>query len=406
MEYGLIGMPLGHSHSPFVHTALGYTDSYVLMPVEDKRLADFFAKKDFKGINVTIPHKRAVCEFLDETDDSVEECGGAVNTIVNRNGRLTGYNTDIDGMDYAVRAAGMSLYGKRVIILGTGGTSRTARALCRRYNADFTVVGRTSEVNYDNVYELNKTQIVINATPVGMFPNNGSRPLDISRFPLLEGVFDAVYNPLRTRLVQDAEHKCLTVAGGTLMLVAQARRAAEIFTGTKFSDETVDEINDRLVKKLSDIILIGMPGSGKTTVGKMLSEMTGREFYDLDKVIEAREQTDIPTIFAERGEEYFRRAETEALSTLTKKQGIIIATGGGAVKSEENFRLMRENGVIVRLNRDLDKLPLDGRPLSKDLSALKKLAAERERYYSRANYAVDNDGVKQAAEDILRIIGI
>lgn len=402
MDYFLIGMPLGHSHSPYVHSFFGY--EYGLKPIEQKDLESFYCERKFKGINVTIPYKLASLPYLDEIDETVKECG-AVNTVVNSNGKLKGYNTDIYGMDYAIKAAGIDLTDKKVLILGTGGTSNTAQALCRRYSCSYTVVGRKNPVNYNNVYEKTDTEIIINTTPVGMYPNIGAAALDVTRFPNLQGVFDAIYNPIKTRLVLEAEALKIKCAGGINMLVGQAKRGAELFTGKSFDNGIIKLVSENILKKLTDIVLIGMPGSGKTTIGKLLAEKLNREFYDSDEEIVKRENRSIPQIFATDGEAYFRKVEKEVIADLTKKQGVILATGGGAVLDRDNRLNMRQNGFCVRLVRNIEDLPTDGRPLSANADAIKKLSTEREPYYNEvADITVDNRNIEESVDLILNKI--
>ncbi|MBR1747389.1 MAG: shikimate dehydrogenase [Clostridia bacterium] len=400
MQYGLIGTPLGHSHSPYVHSFFGY--EYVLRPVEREDLAGFIAEGDYKGLNVTIPHKTAVIPYLDELDDSAKACG-AVNTIVNRAGKKVGYNTDIFGMEYALRSAKIDLSDKNVIVLGSGGTSHMAQTLAKKSGAkSVTVVSRSGETNYEKVYDLD-VEVVLNCTPVGMYPNNGQRLLDLDRLPHLVGVFDAVYNPIKTALVLDAEERGIAACGGLKMLVAQAKRAAEIFTDQTYDDAMIEKISERLRKKLCSIVLIGMPGSGKTTVGRKVAELTHRDFFDLDTEIERQEGRKIPDIFSESGEAYFRAVEKRILADLTKKQGVVLSTGGGAVIDHDNIRAMRQNGILFRINRDPNTLPRDGRPLSKDPETVQKLAQEREKFYALADYSVKNDYPSVCAQKIVEL---
>ena len=402
MEYGLIGCPLGHSHSPFVHRHFGY--EYDLRVLEKEELADFLTAGDYRGLNVTIPYKTAVIPYLDELDESAKRCG-AVNTIVVRDGKKIGYNTDIFGMDYALRAAKIELEGKNVLILGTGGTSKMAQALCDMRGAgSVTVVSRSGEVDYDNVYQQRDAEVILNCTPVGMYPNNGARLLDVSRFPKLAGVFDAVYNPLKTALVLDAEERGIPACNGLKMLVAQAKRAAELFTGKEYPDETIEKITKRLFHKVANVVLVGMPGCGKTTVGKKIAELTGRDFIDADREIERSENMPIPQIFADCGETYFRAVEKRVLADLTKRQGVVLSTGGGAVIDYDNIRNMRQNGILVRINRNLNDLSCDGRPLSKDRAALEKMAVEREPYYRLADVAFENDMPSSCAKKIVEYL--
>lgn len=399
MQYGLIGYPLGHSHSPFVHTPYGY--DYVLHELPEKDLAHFLKKKNFLGINVTIPHKKAVIPYLDDLDETAKRCG-AVNTIVNKCGRLIGYNTDVYGMEYALSDAGISLKDKNVIILGSGGTSNTACALSQMQNAkSITVVSRTGKINYGNVYTLTDTDVIINATPVGMYPNIDAQPIDLSLFPHLTGVFDAIYNPLNTRLIQSAKDAGIPHTNGLKMLVAQAKKAAEIFTGKSYDNEIIEQTADKLYKKLRNVVLIGMPGAGKTTIGKMIAKSQKRDFFDLDKEIERRENATIPDIFDKHGESYFRKVEREVCAQISKKQGIVIASGGGIVLDRENINDLRANGTLIWLKRDITKLPRDGRPLSKSSQALTEMYSLRAPLYSQyADIEIQNDDIKVAVKNI------
>ena len=294
MRYGLIGSPLGHSHSPFLHERMG-GEGYALLELPENALAGFFAAKEFDGVNVTIPYKRAVIPLLDEVDATARECG-AVNTVINRGGRLIGYNTDLYGMRFALDAAGISLAGKRVVILGSGGTSHTARALAAREGAaSVRVVSRSGEYGYSDLSPLADAEILLNTTPVGMFPHMDAEPLSLSAFPALEGFFDAVYNPLRTRLALAADERGIKRADGLLMLAAQAKASRELFTGGEIpgrSDRRAAAVimgaYRALFLSLTNIVLIGMPGSGKTTVGGELAALLGRELVDTDELVERK----------------------------------------------------------------------------------------------------------------------
>lgn len=399
MEYGLIGCPLGHSHSPFVHRQFGY--DYDLRVVEKEDLGAFLTEGDYLGLNVTIPHKTAVIPYLDELDESAKRCG-AVNTIVVRDGKKIGYNTDIFGMEYALIAAKIPLNGKNVLILGTGGTSKMAQELCFTQGArSVTVVSRSGQVDYETVYEKKDAEIILNCTPVGMYPHNGERAIDLKRFPNLCGVFDAVYNPLKTALLLDAEELGIPCSDGLKMLVAQAKRAAEIFRNEEYPDEMIDKVERRLFHKVANVVLIGMPGCGKTTVGKKIAEIMQREFFDVDAEIVKSENRSIERIFQEDGEGYFRAVEKRVLADLSKRQGIVLSTGGGAVIDPDNIRNMRQNGILIRINRNLNNLSCDGRPLSKDRAALEKIAAEREKYYRLADASFENDMPTSCAKKIV-----
>ena len=410
MRVGLIGDPLGHSFSPRLHAAFGTAD-YELHPIPAEALPAFFRERAFEGVNVTIPHKIAVIPLLDELHPSAEKCG-AVNTVVNRGGKLTGYNTDIFGMSFALAHAGISLSGRHVVILGSGGTSHTARALAKREGAaSVTVVSRSGEVNYSNISELVETEIVINTTPVGMFPHADASPVDLTVFPRLKGVFDAVFNPLRTRLIEQAENLGVPVASGLLMLTAQAKAASILFRGGDYSEPSpASEVGAEILNvwrevtaELTNIVLIGMPSSGKTTVGTLLAERLRRPLIDTDAETERRTGKTVPELFAEGGEENFRKEERLTVSECARGTGVIIATGGGAPMFPENRAALAGNGFVVLILRDTEKLDTTGRPLSRDLDTLKAMYKVRMPVYKAFAdaEAVNNDTPSACAEFIL-----
>lgn len=410
MRVGLIGDPLGHSFSPRLHAAFGTAD-YELHPIPAEALPAFFRERAFEGVNVTIPHKIAVIPLLDELHPSAEECG-AVNTVVNRGGKLTGYNTDIFGMSFALAHAGISLSGRHVVILGSGGTSHTARALAKREGAaSVTVVSRSGEVNYSNISELVETEIVINTTPVGMFPHADASPVDLTVFPRLRGVFDAVFNPLRTRLIEQAENLGVPVASGLLMLTAQAKAAGILFRGGDYAEPSPASAEGKEILKvwrevtaeLTNIVLIGMPSSGKTTVGTLLAERLRRPLIDTDAETERRTGKTVPELFAEGGEEFFRKEERLTVSECARGTGVIIATGGGAPMFPENRAALAGNGFVVLILRDTEKLDTAGRPLSRDLDTLIKMQRVRMPVYKAFAdaEAVNNDTPSACAEFIL-----
>ena len=410
MRVGLIGDPLGHSFSPRLHAAFGTAD-YELHPIPAEALPAFFRERAFEGVNVTIPHKIAVIPLLDELHPSAEECG-AVNTVVNRGGKLTGYNTDIFGMSFALAHAGISLSGRHVVILGSGGTSHTARALAKREGAaSVTVVSRSGEVNYSNISELVETEIVINTTPVGMFPHADASPVDLTVFPRLRGVFDAVFNPLRTRLIEQAENLGVPVASGLLMLTAQAKAAGILFRGGDYSEPSPTSAEGKeilnvwreVTAELTNIVLIGMPSSGKTTVGTLLAERLRRPLIDTDAETERRTGKTVPELFAEGGEENFRKEERLTVSECARGTGVIIATGGGAPMFPENRAALAGNGFVVLILRDTEKLDTTGRPLSRDLDTLKAMYKVRMPVYKAFAdaEAVNNDTPSACAEFIL-----
>ncbi|MBQ4097964.1 MAG: shikimate dehydrogenase [Clostridia bacterium] len=390
-KFGLIGRTLKHSYSKIIHNHLG-DYPYDLYEMESDALESFVKGKSVSGYNVTIPYKTEIIPYLDKVEGVAEEIG-AINTVVNKDGKLIGYNTDFDGMAFMLKKGGISLKDKTVLVLGSGGTSKTANVVCRHLGAkEVFTVSRTGKVNYQNCYDIN-AEVIINTTPVGMFPNNYEKPIDLKRFSRLEGVADVVYNPSLTALTNEAKELGIKHVNGLYMLVAQAKFAAEKFLDKKIDDSVIDDIFNKLVAGKQNIVLIGMPGSGKSTVGKIIAERLGLEFIDTDYEIVKREGRDIPTIFKDDGEEYFRKVEAEVLKDVGKLTGKVIATGGGIVKNIANRYPLRSNGKIFYLKRSVEKLVTDGRPLSKDLETVKKLYAERkEMYEAFADQTVDNDG--------------
>ena len=399
MDYGLIGAKLGHSYSVTIHAQLGDYD-YRLCEQTGEEFVDLLNRRDFRGLNVTIPYKKLAFEHCDALSDTAREVG-CVNTLVVRpDGSLYGHNTDIGGFIALAKRAGVTIAGKKAVILGSGGTSLTARAACRRLGArEIVVVSRSGPVDYAALYRDHAdAEVLINTTPVGMYPNNGRSAADISRLPGLEGVLDVIYNPDRTALVLDAEARGIPAAGGLYMLVGQAREAAEVFTGRAIPDEVTDEIYGDLRAGVLNLVLIGMPGSGKSRVGRALAQRMDRPFVDLDGEIVNRAGKSIPEIFAEDGEAAFRALEHEVVCDACREKGAVIATGGGAVLREDNVRAMRQNGRLCLLTRSLDALPLDGRPLSKSPGALREKWRVREPFYrGAADFTIEND----AAPDIV-----
>ena len=393
MEYGLIGEKLGHSHSPRIHSLLAGYD-YQLKELPPEELPAFLARRDFKGLNVTIPYKKAVVPFCAALGEGARRIG-CVNTLVARpDGSLFGENTDYFGFCYTLRRSGIDLRGRHVLVLGTGGTSLTAsRAAEDLGAASVERVSRQGALNYENVYDRQETNIILNTTPVGMYPRNGAAAVDLSRFSRLEGVADVVYNPLKTALLLQAEALGLPYAGGLPMLVAQAAAAAALFTGADVPEERMEAVLRQVAADVTNLVLIGMPGAGKTTVGTLAAKALGRPFFDADAAIEERAGKPIPRIFAEEGEAAFRALETEVLAELGKRSGAVIATGGGAVLLQRNLPLLRQNGRILRLRRPLERLPLEGRPLSASPERLREMEREREPFYAAAaDITLDNTG--------------
>lgn len=378
-KYGLIGESLSHSKSKEIHELLAdYT--YNLRDIKREELDEFFESKKFKGINVTIPYKEASMKYLDDIDDLAREIG-AVNTIVNRDGRLIGYNTDYLGFDYSLKFYGIDLKGKKVLILGSGGASKMLQKLVIDKGAEeFVVISRSSENNYNTLDKLSDFEVIMNATPVGMYPNNMESKVDLNKFNNLEAIIDLIYNPLKTKLLLDGEKLNIKTMSGLIMLVAQAFFACELFLDKKLDESLIIKIYKKLKSDMENIILIGMPSSGKTTMGKMLADKLNRKFFDIDKLIEEEGKT-IPEIFEEKGEEYFRDLESKVLEDISKENGLVIASGGGSPIRKENRDYILQNSLVIYLKRDLENLETSGRPLSKNLENLKKLYNERKEIY-------------------------
>lgn len=386
MEYGLIGEKLGHSFSKIIHEKLAdYT--YELCPLAKDELDAFMTAKQFKAINVTIPYKQDVIPYCDVLDDSAKRIG-VVNTIVNRDGKLFGYNTDFAGFLYNLNAHGITLKDKKVMICGSGGTCKTVTAVSEYMGAkEILVVSRFKKENavtYEECIRHKDVDVVVNASPKGMYPNNGESPLDLSNFPNCKAVVDVIYNPLKTRLLQQAEQLGMKAVNGLEMLVAQAKFAVEHFLSTEIENDKIDQITLELLKQLTNIVLIGMPSSGKTLTGKALCKYIDKTVVDTDAVIVERSGMSIKEMFARHGEAYFRQWEHDVIEELSKQNGLIIATGGGAIKNEENIQNLKQNGIVMFIDRDLEHLLVtDDRPLSKDANAVAKLYEERYPLYTK-----------------------
>lgn len=390
--YGLIGRTLGHSWSAPIHCALG-CPSYRLMELEPDALPAFLRRADIGGLNVTMPYKKAVMPYCDWIDENAAAIG-SVNTLARgADGKLRAWNTDAPGFRSMARLAGISFGGKKVVILGSGGASLSVQAEVKRQNPrEMVVVSRNGADNYGNLSRHADAEILINATPVGMYPDNGAAPLDLTVFPSLQGVLDLIYNPRRTALILQAEALGVPCSDGLPMLVAQAAEAERLFFGAEISDESQFDVLSCLRQDRTNIVLIGMPGSGKSAAGRALEKLTGREAIDIDRRIERRAGKPIPEIFASEGEAAFRALEREAIADAGKETGKILVTGGGAVKDGRNYAPLKQNGRIYHLIRDLSLLPTDGRPLSQE-TAPETLWEERKALYRRfRDAAIDNNG--------------
>lgn len=413
MEYGLIGEKLGHSYSPLIHARLA-DYRYELREVAPEALDGFLRARSFRGLNVTIPYKRAVLPYCAELSDLAREIG-CVNTLVVRpDGSLYGHNTDIGGFIHMLRGAGIDPRGRKAVVLGSGGTSLTARTALRHLGArEIVVVSRSGPVDYGALYaDHADAEILVNTTPVGMYPNTGVSPADLSRLPRLRGVADVVYNPEKTALVLDARERGIPAVSGLPMLVAQAREAAELFAGRVIDEAADGAILAEIRAQTLNVVLVGMPGCGKSSLGAAVAEAMGRRFADCDAIVAERAGMPIPEIFARFGEARFRELETQALAELCRESGCVIATGGGSILRAENVRAMRQNGRVCFIRRALEDLPRDGRPLSSASGdAVRRLWAQRrEKYAAAADYAVDNnaalaDAVKQIEEGFYEAVG-
>ncbi len=426
MKYGLIGRTLAHSYSKEIHEALGrYT--YELFSLEPSELSDFINARDFCGLNVTIPYKKVVIPLCDEISDLASAIG-SVNTLYWKGHSLVGHNTDYEGFLYTAKRSGISFVGKTVLILGTGGTSLTARKAVTDQGAEKIYVASRNiqttrpvhpigtgsaggnfiyhnpedvsapsclivQVSYEDLYAIaDDIDIIVNTTPVGTYPNNLQTVIDLADFPNCEAVIDVIYNPFKTKLLMDAEKTGLKTANGLPMLVAQATAAAGYFLGTPRAFECENEkIIEKMTNNMRNIVLIGMPGCGKSTIGRIIAEKTGKKLIDMDEEIIKKAGKPIPAIFEESGEPGFRDIESEVSTELGKQHGLVIATGGGAILRDENIYALRQNGLMLHIKRPVDSLPMDGRPLSKDIDALHTMEAARMPIYeSVADMTFDN----------------
>lgn len=391
---GLLGRKLGHSYSPQIHAFLG-DYPYDLLEREPQQVGAFVTHGDYTGINVTIPYKKDVIPYLDALSPVARRMG-AVNTIVrNADGSLFGHNTDYFGFAYMVRRSGVPVAGRKVLVLGSGGASNTCVKVLEDLGSQVVVISRQGENNYHNLHLHADAAVIVNTTPVGMYPNTGAAPLELGQFPRLEGVLDVIYNPARTKLLLEAEAMGLPNVNGLWMLVAQAKESAEYFTGKKIEDGVIEKIYNVLSAQMRNIVLIGMPGCGKSTTGALLAQRLNRELVDVDQEIVRLAGKSIPDLFSQDGESAFRDWETRALEQLGKRSALILATGGGCVTQARNYPLLHQNGTLFWLQRDWNLLPTDGRPLSQQ-TALADMYAAREGMYRRfADFVIDNNGAME-----------
>ncbi len=408
LEFGLLGERLGHSFSPAIHRQLAGYD-YRLVELRPEEVEPFLRAGRFRGLNVTIPYKKTVMACCDALSPAARRIG-SVNTLLRRpDGTLYGDNTDYDGFRYLLQAAGAQVRGKKVLVLGSGGASLTVHAVLADLGARETVsISRSGPDNYENLDRHADAQLIVNATPVGMYPNTGVSPVELDQFPDCEGVFDLIYNPARTQLLLDAERRGLLLCSNGLgMLVAQAKAAAERFLGRTIPDSRVEEITRQVEGQTQNLLLIGMPGCGKTTVGQFLADRLGRPLADVDHQVEAEAGCSIPDLFKKEGEEGFRIREHRALCQLSKQSGQVIACGGGIVTRRENWDPMRQNSTVIYLRRDLELLPTSGRPVSQAIPPEELYRRRAPLYEELADLTVENRGTpEETAEEIIRRLAL
>lgn len=378
---GLIGRKLGHSFSPQIHSYLADYE-YKLYEMEEEEVGAFVRNSPTDAFNVTIPYKKTVMPFLDVISETAKRIG-SVNTVVRKTDGIYGYNTDYYGFSYMVKKSGIEIKDKKVLVLGTGGASLTVRAVISDMGArEIISVSRSGENNYENISKHADADVIINTTPVGMYPDNGAAPVDLRIFKGLSGVLDLIYNPSVTRLLYDAEKLGIPHINGLYMLSAQAKKACELFLDREFTENPTDSIVKSIEEQTKNIVLIGMPGCGKSTAGKLLADKLSRSFTDTDDLTVRISGMPIPEIFSRFGEAEFRKTETEAAKEAGRASGTVIATGGGIITREENYYPLHQNSYIVWLKRDISFLPTDGRPLSQQ-NDLKELYKKRKPLYEK-----------------------
>ena len=407
-RYGLLGERLGHSFSPPIHNALGNLD-YSLVEVAPEDVEKFMTEHDFDGINVTIPYKQTVIPSLDEISDRAKKIG-SVNTVINRDGKLYGDNTDYYGFSYMARSVGISFKDKKVVILGGGGTSLTAQAVTRDEGArEIVVVDLGAENNYDNLYLHYDAEVIVNCTPVGMYPKIDNKLITLEPFTKCEGVIDVIYNPSRTGILIDAKHRGLPYVNGLSMLVAQAKLAHELFFDVKVEDSEIERIKHQLELEKLNIVFVGMPGSGKTTLADIVAKELGRKVVDTDDMIVEKQGRSIPEIFAAEGESYFRSVEAQCVKEASLMEGVVIATGGGSILTYENREALMHNGLVLWLRCPVEHLARDGRPLSSDDDGkMREMLKNRTPFYEAVSdkiIDVDKDPAVSAEAVIKAIYG-
>lgn len=405
LRYGLLGRKLGHSFSPQIHKELGGYE-FGLIEKEPEELEKFMTDKNFSGICVTIPYKRDVMKYCSSIS-GVSQATNSVNVVVKQeDGTLRGDNTDYYGFRYMVESADMKIKGMNCIILGTGGVSGTVKkALEDMGAASIVMISRTGKNNYENIAKQYGTDIIVNTTPVGMYPNNGEAPVDVTKFRKLKGVIDLIYNPLRTKLVLDAEAMGVPAIGGLKMLVAQAAKACNLFTGKEIADEEIERVTDLIRRQQENIAIIGMPGAGKTSMGKILALRIGKEFIDCDHLVKQMTGFSPAEIIEQDGEDAFRKIETEALKKALAKGNCVVATGGGVVERNINRSILRENSTVIYIKRDIKALPVKGRPVSQAQGLEAIYNRRNPKYEEWSDLQIENIGVGRTANKVANILG-
>ncbi len=401
---GLIGRKLGHSFSPQIHSYLASYE-YKLYEMEEDAVGEFLRSCPLDAFNVTIPYKKTVMPYLQHISETAQRIG-SVNTVVKRPDGLYGYNTDYYGFSYMVEKSGIEIKNKKVLILGSGGASLTVNAVISDMGArEIVIISRSGENNYGNIEKHLDADVIVNTTPVGMYPENGKAPVDLHIFNNLSGVLDLIYNPSQTKLLYDANSLGIPSINGLYMLSAQAKKACELFLGKSFQENPTDSIVKSIEEGLKNIVLVGMPGCGKSTAGRLLSEKLERSFIDTDEIIIRNSDMPIPEIFSRFGEDEFRKRETEAAKEAGKLSAAVIATGGGIITREENYYPLHQNSVIVWLKRDTSLLPLDGRPVSQQ-NNINELYKKRAPLYERfSDVCVDvSENPEETAERIIKAV--
>ncbi len=403
---GLLGEHLSHSFSPQIHALLANYE-YKLYEMAENEVGNFLKNCPLNAMNVTIPYKKTVMPFLDFISEEAQKIG-SVNTIVKKDGKLFGYNTDYYGFMHMLKSSGITVNNKKVLVLGTGGASLTVKTVLQDLGAKQIIsVSRTGNVNYNNISDHSDADVIVNTTPVGMYPNNGVSIVNLELFESLSGVLDLIYNPARTAILCQAEKLGIPFSNGLVMLVAQAKKACEYFLDCEIDDKQTEIITQRIARQSENIVLIGMPSSGKSTAGKKLAEILGREFVDTDEIIVQLAGMSIPEIFSEYGEEHFRKIEHEAVKQTAKRSGLVIATGGGVVTREENYLPLHENGKIVFIERDINELSTDGRPLSQKGNLQKMYETRLPLYLSFCDAKAECEkDVLKTVENILKAVNI